>query len=75
MREEMGMKTAWIPPLIVAGAGTAMAATILLTGSLGVAPNFPGIAVVSGTASAPAVTIGAAAVMPKTTACTSMSVA
>ncbi len=41
---------AWIPALIAAGAGTAAAATLSLTGSLGVALSSPAIAVVSGTA-------------------------
>ena len=41
---------AWIPAVIAAGAGTAAAAILSLSGSLGVAPISRAIAVVSGTA-------------------------
>ena len=51
-RKEMGRMKAWIPALIAAGAGTAAAATLSLSGSLGVALSSPAIAVVSGTATA-----------------------
>ncbi|MEG8013521.1 hypothetical protein [Sphingomonas sp. 22R3R2A-7] len=43
---------AWIPALIAAGAGTAAAATLSLTGSLGVAPSSRAIAVLGATATA-----------------------
>ena len=49
-RKEMGRMKAWIPALIAAGAGTAAAATLSLSGSFGVAPISRAIAVVSGTA-------------------------
>ena len=49
-REEMGRMKAWIPALIAAGAGTAAAATLSLSGSRDVAPSLRAIAVVIGTA-------------------------
>ena len=51
-REEMGRMKAWIPALIAAGAGTAAAATLSLSGSFGVAPISRAIAVLGGTATA-----------------------
>jgi len=60
---------AWIPALIAAGAGTAAAATLSLSGSLGVALSSRAITVVSGTANMAAVTTGAATMTPTTTAC------
>ena len=59
---------AWIPALIAAGAGTAAAATLSLSGSLGVALSSPAITVVSGAANMAAVTTGAATMTPTTTA-------
>jgi len=59
---------AWIPALIAAGAGTAAAATLSLSGSLGVALSSRAITVVSGTANMAAVTTGAATMTPTTTA-------
>jgi hypothetical protein len=46
----MGRMKAWIPALIAAGAGTAAASTLSLSGSLDVAPSSRAIAVVIGTA-------------------------
>ena len=46
----MGRMKAWIPALIAAGAGTAAAATLSLSGSVDVAPISRAIAVVGGTA-------------------------
>lgn len=67
------MKTALITALIVAGAGTAAAATLSLSGGLADALSSPAITVVSGTATMPAVTLGAATMIPTTAACSALT--